>query len=93
MSQKRALSHVISLAGNYRLFAHSDVSYRFNGESDNVVLEYNINIQQRRYAFTFCLFEMLLTAVNYDESESSVVLQSYSSFLPRNIMKTAIISN
>ena len=32
-SQKRALSHVISFAGNYRLFAHRDVSYRFNGES------------------------------------------------------------
>ena len=38
---KRALSHVISFPGNYRLFAHSEVSYyRFNGESDNVVLEF-----------------------------------------------------
>ena len=41
-SQKRALLHVISFAGNYRLFAHIDVSYRFNGESDNVVLEFAI---------------------------------------------------
>ena len=41
-SEKRALLHVISLAVNYRLFAHSDVSYRFNGENDNVVLEYKI---------------------------------------------------
>ena len=92
MSQKHALSHIISFAGNYRLFAHSDVSYRFNGESDNVVLEYNI-IQQRRYAFTFCLFEMLLSAVNYNESESSVVLQSDSTFLSGNSMKTANINN
>ena len=39
-SQKCALSHAISLAVNYRLFSHGDVSYRFNGENDNVVLEY-----------------------------------------------------
>ena len=38
-SQKRARSHAISLAVNYRLFSHSDVSYRFNGKNDNVVLE------------------------------------------------------
>ena len=37
---KRTLAHVMSFAGNYRLFAHSDVSYTFNGESDNVVLEF-----------------------------------------------------
>ena len=42
-SQKRALSHAISLAVNYRLFSHGDVSYRFNGKNDNVVLEYCIN--------------------------------------------------
>ena len=41
-SQKRALSHAISLAVNYRLFSHGDVSYRFNGKNDNVVLEYSI---------------------------------------------------
>ena len=40
MSQKRALSHAISLAVNYHLFSHGDVSYRFNGKNDNVVLEY-----------------------------------------------------
>ena len=34
-SQKRALS----LAVNYRLFSHGDVSYRFNGKNDYVVLE------------------------------------------------------
>ena len=44
MSQKPALSHLISFPGNYRLFAHSDVSYRFNGESDYVMLELKINI-------------------------------------------------
>ena len=38
-SQKRALSHAISLAANYRLFSHGDVFYRFNGKNDNVVLE------------------------------------------------------
>ena len=36
-SQKRALSHAISLAVNYCLFSHADVSYRFNGKNDNVV--------------------------------------------------------
>ena len=38
-SQKGALSHHISFSGNCRLLAHSDVSNRFSGESDNVVLE------------------------------------------------------
>ena len=41
-SQKRALSPAISLAVNYRLFSHGDVSYRFNGKNDNVVLEYGV---------------------------------------------------
>ena len=38
-SHKRALSHVISFAVNYRLFSHGVVSYMFNEESDNVLLE------------------------------------------------------
>ena len=38
-SQKRALSHTISLAVNYCLFSHGDVSYRFNGKNDNTVLD------------------------------------------------------
>ena len=33
-------SHVISFAVNYRLFSHGVVSYMFNEESDNGVLEY-----------------------------------------------------
>ena len=41
-SQKRAISHANSLAVNYRLFSQGDVSYRFNGKNDNVVLEYMI---------------------------------------------------
>ena len=41
-SQRHALSHVISLAVNYRLFSHGDVSYRFNGKNDNVVLEFKV---------------------------------------------------
>ena len=36
---KSAVSHAISLAVNYRLFSHGDVSYRLNGKNDNVVLE------------------------------------------------------
>ena len=44
MSQKRALSHVISFSANYRLFAHSDVSYRFSGKCDNVVLEFSVKV-------------------------------------------------
>ena len=39
-SQKRAFSHAISFTVNYSLFTHSDVSYRFNGENDHVVLEF-----------------------------------------------------
>ena len=31
-----------SLAVNYRLFSHGDVSYRFNGKHDYVVLELDI---------------------------------------------------
>ena len=42
-SQKHALSHAISLAVNYCLFSHGDVSYRFNGKNDNVMLEFLIN--------------------------------------------------
>ena len=30
------------IAVNYCLFAHSDVSYSFNGESNNVLLEFVI---------------------------------------------------
>ena len=41
-SQKRAVSHAISLAVNYRLFSHGDVSYWFNGKNDNVVLEFDL---------------------------------------------------
>ena len=25
--------------GNYHLFAHSDISYGFNGDNDNIILE------------------------------------------------------
>ena len=39
-SQKRALSHAILLAVNYRLFSHDEVSYRFNGKNDKVMLEF-----------------------------------------------------
>ena len=45
-SQKRALSHAISLAVNYRLFSHGDVSYRFSGKNDNVVLEFPFKREQ-----------------------------------------------
>ena len=36
------VTHAISLAVNYRLFSHGDVSYRFNGKNDNVLLELNL---------------------------------------------------
>ena len=38
-SQKHPLSHTISLTVNYYLFTHSDISHRFNGKNDNVLLE------------------------------------------------------
>ena len=38
-SQKRHLTRVILFTLNYCLFAHGDVSIRFNGKDDNVVLE------------------------------------------------------
>ena len=44
-SQKHTLSHAISFTVNYCLFTHSDVSYSFNGENDNV-LELHINCTQ-----------------------------------------------
>ena len=51
-SQKRALSHVISLAVNYRLFSHGDVSYRFNCKNDNVVLEFFVVAQNINYGYS-----------------------------------------
>ena len=41
MSQKSTLTyvHALSFTGNYHIFAHSNVSNRFNGRNDNVVLE------------------------------------------------------
>ena len=38
VTKVRSFAHN-SLAVNYRLFSHGDVSYRFNGKNDNVVLE------------------------------------------------------
>ena len=52
-SQKRALSHAISLAVNYRLFSHGDVSHRFNGENDNVVLELPLTFED---IFRLCMY-------------------------------------
>ena len=36
-SQKCAILNVVPSPVNYRLFAHSDISYRSNGENDNAV--------------------------------------------------------
>ena len=41
-SQKRHLTRVILLTVNYCSFANGDVSIRFNGKDENVVLEYQI---------------------------------------------------
>ena len=38
-SQKSHLTHIILFTVNYCLFANGDVSIRFNGKDDNVVLE------------------------------------------------------
>ena len=38
-SQKHLLTRVILFAVNYCSYAHGDVSIRFNGKDDNVVLE------------------------------------------------------
>ena len=38
-----ANSHAISLATNYRLFAHRDVSYRFRGGGNDIVLEFDLS--------------------------------------------------
>ena len=35
--------HVLSFTGNYHLFAHSDVSYRFNGKNDNICVRIMYN--------------------------------------------------
>ena len=37
-------TRVILFTVNYCLFANGDVSIRFNGKDDNVVLEYTINL-------------------------------------------------
>ena len=34
---------------HYRLFSHGDVSYRFNGKNDNVVLESKITTVKQNY--------------------------------------------
>ena len=39
LHKRCTLSHAISLNGKYCLFTCSDISYRFNGENDNIVLE------------------------------------------------------
>ena len=59
-SQKHALSHTISLAVNYRFFSHRDVSYRFNGKNDNVLLEFPI---VDRYLCYFC-FKLIIKVPN-----------------------------
>ena len=41
-SQKSHLTRVILFTANYSLFANGDVSIRFNGKGDIVVLEYII---------------------------------------------------
>ena len=51
-SQKHAISHAISFAVNYGLFAHGDVSYRFNGINDNFVLELKINASEAICSFS-----------------------------------------
>ena len=65
-SQKRALSHAISLAMNYCLFSHGDVSYRFNGGNDNVVLVYEI-----KYANVFFVFAVVVINLCNNSDQTS----------------------
>ena len=61
--------HKISLAVNYRLYSHGDVSYRFNGKNDNVVLELVIifklvNENENQMFWTNSLLQRLLLEKN-----------------------------
>ena len=42
MSQKHHLTHVILFTVNYCLFANDEVSIRFNGKDDNVMLDLHL---------------------------------------------------
>ena len=54
-SQKRHLTRVILFTVNYCLFAHLDVSIRFNGKNDNVVLESGLIISIHANVQSQCL--------------------------------------
>ena len=47
-SQKRHITRVILFTANYCLFANDDVSIRFSGKDDNVVLEYCFTFDQTK---------------------------------------------
>ena len=44
------------LAKNYRLFSHGDVSYRFNGKNDNVVLVYERGSDKGSFGHFSCFY-------------------------------------
>ena len=53
---KIQVSHAVSLAVNYRLFSHGDVSHRLNGKNDNVVLELNfVHANDTAASLSMCL--------------------------------------
>ena len=80
MSQKRALSHAILLAVNYLLFSNGDVSYRFNGKNDNVVLEYSV-IFTSHAILTLC--HVTLTETNEKRDNKQCLLDT-----PRRVTVT-----
>ena len=52
---------------DYRLFSHGDVSYRFNGKNDNVVLEYWL-----MYSVTALLLHLSLVQAEIYQSSSEL---------------------
>ena len=62
-SEKRALSQSISLAVNYRLFSHGDVSYRSNGKHDNVVLESVDNVMSLMLSYLTAVLHVGLNSI------------------------------
>ena len=64
---------IFPLAVNYRLFSHGDVSYRFNGKNDNVVLEFRISLNQPNNGYPKIDFKNILKS-NYGYPKFSMIL-------------------
>ena len=73
MSQKSHLTRVILSTVNYCLFANGDVSIRFNGKDDNVVLEFNF-LHIWKVTFCYCVSKMAYPIDTILQTEISSVL-------------------